>query len=106
MPNFNTALSEILKDEEVCKQLCPLNVTSRVLDLQSKAWCKFHRTTRHDTDDCHTLAIQLVALSARGIGGAPKVHEELHGQRKWMKEWRQVGRQLQAMEGERGDRIS
>jgi len=39
-------------------------------------------------------------------GGAPKVHEELHGQRKWMKEWRQVGRHLQAMEGERGDRIS
>jgi len=37
---------------------------------------------------------------------APKVHEELHGQRKWMKEWRQVGRHLQAMEGERGDRIS
>ena len=39
-------------------------------------------------------------------GGAPKVHEELHMQRKWMKEWRQVGRHLQAMEGERGDRIS
>jgi len=39
-------------------------------------------------------------------GGAPKVHEELHGQRKWMKEWRKVGRHLQAMEGERGDRIS
>jgi len=39
-------------------------------------------------------------------GGAPKVHEELHVQRKWMKEWRQVGRHLQAMEGERGDRIS
>jgi len=38
-------------------------------------------------------------------GGAPKVHEELHGQQKWMKEWRQVGRHLQAMEGERGDRI-
>jgi len=34
-------------------------------------------------------------------GGAPKVREELHGQRKWMKEWRQVGRHLQAMEGER-----
>ena len=34
------------------------------------------------------------------------MHEELHGQRKWMKEWRQVGRHLQAMEGERGDRIS
>jgi len=34
------------------------------------------------------------------------VHEELHGQQKWMKEWRQVGRHLQAMEGERGDRIS
>ena len=29
------------------------------------------------------------------------MHEELHGQRKWMKEWRQVGRHLQAMEGER-----
>jgi len=40
------------------------------------------------------------------LGGAPKVHEELHGQQKWMKEWRQVGRHLQAMEGERGDRIS
>jgi len=40
------------------------------------------------------------------FGGAPKVHEELYGQRKWMKEWRQVGRHLQAMEGERGDRIS
>jgi len=40
------------------------------------------------------------------IGGAPKVHEELHVQRKWMKEWRQVGRHLQAMEGEKGDRIS
>jgi len=39
-------------------------------------------------------------------GGAPKMHEEFHGQRKWMKEWRQVGRHLQAMEGERGDRIS
>jgi len=43
---------------------------------------------------------------SRPSGGAPKVHEELHGQRKWMKEWRQVGRHLQAMEGERGDRIS
>jgi len=42
----------------------------------------------------------------KGNGGAPKVHEELHVQRKWMKEWRQVGRHLQAMEGERGDRIS
>ena len=39
-------------------------------------------------------------------GGATKVHEELHVQRKWMKEWRQVGRHLQAMEGGRGDRIS
>jgi len=33
MSNFNTALSEILKDEEVCKQLRPLNVTNRVLGL-------------------------------------------------------------------------
>jgi len=40
------------------------------------------------------------------FGGAPKVYEELHGQQKWMKEWRQVGRHLQAKEGERGDRIS
>jgi len=40
------------------------------------------------------------------FGGAPKVHEKLHVQQKWMKEWRQVGRHLQAMEGERGDRIS
>jgi len=53
-----------------------------------------------------------MALGGKGrgmegaAGGAPKVHEELHGQRKWMKEWRQVGRHLQAMEGERGDRIS
>jgi len=39
-------------------------------------------------------------------GGAPKVNEELHGQRIWMKEWRQVRRHLQAMEGEIGDRIS
>jgi len=39
-------------------------------------------------------------------GRAPKVHEELNGQRKWMKEWKQVGSHLQAMEGERGDRIS
>ncbi|QCE11026.1 hypothetical protein DEO72_LG10g2259 [Vigna unguiculata] len=38
------------------------------------------------------------------VGGAPKVHEELRGQRKWMKEWRQVGRHLQAMEGEKGER--
>jgi len=44
--------------------------------------------------------------SSTNLGGAPKVHEELHGQQKWMKEWRQVGRHLQAMEGERGDRIS
>jgi len=28
------------------------------------------------------------------------------GSENWMKEWRQVGRHLQAMEGERGDRIS
>jgi len=45
-------------------------------------------------------------ISLLSFGGAPKVHEELHGQRKWMKEWRQVGRHLHAMEGERGDRIS
>jgi len=44
-------------------------------------------------------------LLTKHYGGAPKVHEELHGQQKWMKEWRQVGRHLQAMEGERGDRI-
>jgi len=50
-----------------------------------------------------------VVAQARNLtfgGGALKVHEELYGQRKWMKEWRQVGRHLQAMEGERGDRIS
>jgi len=34
------------------------------------------------------------------------VHEELHGQWKWMTKCRQVGRHLQAMEGERGDMIS
>jgi len=28
------------------------------------------------------------------------------GNGNWMKEWRQVGRQLQAMESERGDKIS
>jgi len=50
--------------------------------------------------------IEKKSLSKKFIGGAPKVHEELHGQQKWMKEWRQVGRHLQAMEGERGDRIS
>jgi len=47
----------------------------------------------------------MATLKMSGCGGAPKVHEELHGQRKWMKEWRQVGRHLQAMEGERSDRI-
>jgi len=34
------------------------------------------------------------------------VREELYGSGNWMKEWRQVGRHLQAMESERGDRIS
>jgi len=52
----------------------------------------------------HLLLVE--RISSCRLGGAPKVHEELHGQRKWMKEWRQVGRHLQAMEGERGDRIS
>ena len=39
-------------------------------------------------------------------GGAPKVREELHGSENWRKEWRQVGRHLQVMESERGDKIS
>jgi len=53
------------------------------------------------------LWIDLITLKGINMcGGAPKVYEELHWQRKWMKEWRQVGRHLQAKEGERGDRIS
>jgi len=40
-------------------------------------------------------------------GGALKVREEhFMGSGNWRKEWRQVGRHLQVMESERGDRIS
>jgi len=49
---------------------------------------------------------RLISLNRCSTSGAPKVHEELHGQQKWMKEWRQVGRHLQVMGGKRGDRIS
>jgi len=30
------------------------------------------------------------SMTSTPTGGAPKVSEELHGQRKWMKVWRKV----------------
>jgi len=67
MPSFNTALFEILKDEEVYKHLHRPNITSSVLDLRPNAWCKFHLAVGHDTDNWHTLVDQLATLSIRGL---------------------------------------
>ena len=80
--------------------LCCTNVYSP-LRLQVGINCS-GRNSRHQVEFPKTNRSLYLSLN----GGAPKVHEELHGQRKWMKEWRKVGRHLQAMEGERGDRIS
>jgi len=61
-PHFFESKTRILQDEGVSKYLrFPLE-TGRLLGKETSAWCEFHRTHGHDTEDCFPLIGQLASL--------------------------------------------
>jgi len=66
-PPFSESKTRILQDEGVRKYLRFPMETGRLLGKETSAWCEFHKTHGHDTEDCFPLIGQLANLARRGL---------------------------------------
>ena len=66
-PSLTESKARLIKNEEIAKYLrFPLEI-GRPLRKDISAFCKFHKTHEHDTENCFPLNGQLANLTRRGL---------------------------------------
>ncbi|KAL2454991.1 Uncharacterized protein Adt_47507 [Abeliophyllum distichum] len=84
---LNTSLENVLmktRGKDILKKPVPMKASSS--ELNQKRYCRYHRSTGHDTDDCRDLKGEIESLIRRGHlkefvarptgGGEPPEHQD------------------------------